>query len=170
MLNIIFSTGVVLECWKHTINVMLEKDKGSPKLHRLWIIQLFETNYNFLLALVSRHRLMKFARTYFNFNDTQYSSMNGKQTQSAILNKILTYDYFRLRRENAATAQFDAVENYDQILPAVAVISCQRLGIAQKGADLIYDSFKDLCHCVQTIYGLLEEYGPSVDFPMFGSG
>ena len=50
MLNIGFSTGVALERWKRTVSVMLEKDKGSPKLHRLRIIQLFEADYNFLLA------------------------------------------------------------------------------------------------------------------------
>ena len=52
MLNIGFSTGVALEPWTHTIHVMLEKDKSSPKLHWLRIIQLFEADYNFLLALV----------------------------------------------------------------------------------------------------------------------
>ena len=55
MLNIGFSSGVAMERWKHTISVMLEKDKGSPKLHRLRIIQLFEADYNFLLALVFGH-------------------------------------------------------------------------------------------------------------------
>ena len=55
MLNLGFSSGVALERRKHTISVMLEKDKGSPKLHRLRIIQLFEADYNFLLALVFGH-------------------------------------------------------------------------------------------------------------------
>ena len=78
MLNIGFSTGVALERWKRTVSVMLEKDKGSPKLHRLRIIQLFKADYNFLLGLVFGHRLMKFARTHCDFNESQYGSMNGK--------------------------------------------------------------------------------------------
>ena len=92
MINIGFSSGVVLERWEHKISVMLEKDKGSPKLHRLRIIQLFEADYNFLLALVFGHRLMRFAQKHCDFNESQYRSMNGKQAQSAILNKILMYD------------------------------------------------------------------------------
>ena len=62
MLNIGLSTGVAFDQWKHTISVMLEKDKGSPKLHRLRIIQLFEADYYFLLALIFGHRLMQFAQ------------------------------------------------------------------------------------------------------------
>ena len=113
---------------------------------------------------------MQFTQEHCNFNESQYRSMNGKQAQSAILNKILTYDYFCVRRENAATSEFDAAANYDCILPAIAVIACQRLGLTEKAADLVYDSLKDLCHRVCTIYGLLMDYGPRADFPMFGSG
>ena len=61
MLNIGLATGNDLHRWQQTISVMLEKDKGSPKLHRLRIIQLFEADYNFLLALMLGHRLMKFS-------------------------------------------------------------------------------------------------------------
>ena len=100
----------------------LKKDKGSPKLNRLQNIQLFEADYNFFLLLVFRHRLMTFARTHCQFNNS-HGSLKGKQAQLAILNKILTYDYFRLQKENAATLEFDAAANYDHILLAVAVIA-----------------------------------------------
>ena len=105
--------------------MMLEKDKGSPKLDRLRIIQLFKADYNFPFSLVFGHRLMSFARKHCQFNLSQYGSTKGKQAQSAILNNILTYDYFRLQREDAATSEFDAAANYDRILPAIAVIACR---------------------------------------------
>ena len=73
---------------------MLKKDKGSPKIDRLRIIQLFEADYNFVLSLILGHRLMNFARKHCQFNESQYGSLKGKQAQSAILNKVLTYDYF----------------------------------------------------------------------------
>ena len=74
---------------------MLEKDKGQPKLHQLRIIQLFEADLNVLLSLVFGHRLMKFAQKHCNINKLQYRSMNGKQAQSAVLNKVLTYNNLR---------------------------------------------------------------------------
>ena len=145
MLNIGLATGNALHRWQQTISVMLEKDKGSPKLHLLCIIQFFEADYNFLLALMLGHRLMKFSRKHCQFNKSQYGSMNRKQAQSAILNKILTYDYFRLCKENAATSEFDASANYDHILPAIAVIACQRLGLAPRVADLLFNTLNKCC-------------------------
>ena len=104
MLSIGLSAGVALERWKQTLSIMLEKDPGHPRLDRLQIIQLFEADYNFLLAVIFGHRLMGFARQHCNLSDSQYGSMIGKQAQSAVLNKILMYDYFRLMKGNAATA------------------------------------------------------------------
>ena len=90
MLNIGLTTGTALERWKWTLSIMLEKDVGSPTLHRLRIIQSFEADYNFLLAVFFGHRLMGFAKRHCNFNNLQYGSMNGKHDQLAILNNILT--------------------------------------------------------------------------------
>ena len=61
MLNIGLCSGIALERWKKALSIMLEKDKGSPKIERLRIIQLFEADFNFLLALIFGHRLMRFA-------------------------------------------------------------------------------------------------------------
>ena len=108
MLNIGLITGQALDRWKRTVSLMLEKDTGQPKLHRLRIIQLFEADYNFLLSLVFGHRLMTFARKFCKLNESQYGSMSGKQAQSAVLNKILTYDLIRLTKQDAATSEFDA--------------------------------------------------------------
>ena len=81
--------------------------------------------------------------------------MNRKQAQSAVLNKILLYDYFRMTKENAATAEFDAKANYDIILPALVVIASRQLGLGKRAGDLIYDSLTDLKHKIQTVYGTL---------------
>ena len=144
MLNIGLSTGCLLGRWQQTVSVMLEKDKGSPKIDRLRIIQLFEADYNFVLSLILGHRLMNFARKHCQFNESQYGSLKGKQAQSAIHNKVLTYDYFRLQKDNAATVEFDAAANYDRILPAIAVIACRRLGLANKVGDLFFHSLNKL--------------------------
>ena len=104
MLNIGLLTGTALLRWKSTLSLMLEKDKGKPKLNRLRIIQLFEADYNFTLGLVFGQRLTKFASEHCGLNQSQYGSMRGRQCQSAVLNKILTYDIFRMTREDAASA------------------------------------------------------------------
>ena len=72
--------------------------------------------------------------------------MNGKQDQCTILNNILKYDYFQLKKEDEATSEFDDTENYDRILLGVAVIVFLWLGLAEKSANLLYNSLKDLKH------------------------
>ena len=55
MCNIGLASGIALNRWKTTLSVMLEKDPGRPCLDRLQIIQLFEADYNFVLAVVFGH-------------------------------------------------------------------------------------------------------------------
>ena len=169
-MNIGLRTGQALERWKKTISVMLEKDKGQPKLHRLRIIQLFEVDLNFLLSLVFGHRLMKFARKHCRLNESQYGSISEKQAQLVVLNKVLTYNRIRLTHQDAATSKFDAAANYDMILPVLAMIACQRLRLTKNPENLLYNSLIDLKHQVKTIYGLLDDYGPTREHPLFGSG
>ena len=98
MLNIGLQAGVALERWKHTLSIMPKKDLGKPTIDRLIIIQLFEADFNFLLAIVFMHCLMGFLQWHCSMNKFQYSSMKGKQAQSAVLNKILTHNYFRMTK------------------------------------------------------------------------
>ena len=50
IINVALINGYALNRWRHATNVMLEKDKGVPKLHRLRVIHLFEANYNLILG------------------------------------------------------------------------------------------------------------------------
>jgi hypothetical protein len=45
--------------WKIETEVMLEKDKGDPKIDRLRIICLYEVDYNIFLKIMWAHRLVK---------------------------------------------------------------------------------------------------------------
>ena len=83
---------------------------------------------------------MKFARKNCKINELQYGSMSDKHAQSAVLNKVITYDLIRLTQQDVAASEFDAAANYDRILRLLAMIACQRLGLAKKPADLLYNS------------------------------
>jgi len=46
MATIPMITGCSLDRWKETLNVMLEKMAGNCLVEKLWIIKLFEADFN----------------------------------------------------------------------------------------------------------------------------
>ena len=101
MINIGLVCGIAMTRWKHAIDIMIEKDKGSPKLHRLRVIQLLEADLNFCLSLVFGKRMMKFATQYCGLSENQYGSKGGHICQSAIMNKVLTYGILRIKKNSS---------------------------------------------------------------------
>ena len=78
MLNIALICGFANDRWKYSNNIMIEKDPGSPKLNRLRVIQLFETDFNFVLQTVFGKIIMAFAAKICQLNESQYGSRSGK--------------------------------------------------------------------------------------------
>ena len=116
MINIGLVCVVALKIWKNAVNIMIEKDKGSPKLHRLRVIELMEADLKFCISTVFGKRIMDFTTKYFGLSDNQYVSRRGHLCQSAIMNKLLTYGILRILKKKDATADFDTVANYDRMI------------------------------------------------------
>ena len=51
LLNYSLHFGHPYKPWTHIVNTMLEKDKGTPKIHQLWVIHLYEADYNLILGV-----------------------------------------------------------------------------------------------------------------------
>ena len=149
---------------------MLEKDKGILRIHRLRIIQLFEADYNFLLALVFGHRLTTFSRNHCSINASQYGSTQGKRCQSVVLNKILTYDILRLLRQDGGTTEFDASQCFDNLIPTLVVLACRRLGLGRQPGNMFLDSLEGMQHQVRTADGKSYIYTSTDQTELFGTG
>ena len=74
IINIAVATGHVPKRWKVAVDIMAEKDKGSPKIHRLRIIQIIEADLNFCLSTIYGKRMMAFAAAHCNLSQNQYGS------------------------------------------------------------------------------------------------
>jgi len=57
MLNYPIRFGYPLQQWRKLVNVMLEKNAGRPRIHRLRVIHIYEADYNLLLAVKWRETL-----------------------------------------------------------------------------------------------------------------
>ena len=55
--------------WCRALQIWLEKDPGSPRIHRLCIIQLLEADFNLLLKIIWGRRMVWHASQYHAFNN-----------------------------------------------------------------------------------------------------
>ena len=59
MLNIPITSGFAPDRWTHSDTPLIEKDEGLPFLTWLWVIHLFEADYNLFLKLIFGRRMVK---------------------------------------------------------------------------------------------------------------
>ena len=119
--------------WGHCILTMLEKGKG-PGLENLRIIQIVESDLNFVLGEIWGKRLSNPSR---GFEATQYAA-KGKLCHSVALTTTLFYDIHRQTHEPAAVAMLDARACFDRDLPAMLIPAGRKFGLPHEAAVFLY--------------------------------
>ena len=88
LMNIVVPRSIAIPRWCQATNVMIEEDVGSPRIHQLRMIHLFEVNYNFFLQLQWDHCLVRQAVLFDLFHNSQHGSI--PQTMATIDPIMLT--------------------------------------------------------------------------------
>ena len=157
LLLIPFQTAVVPNRWKKTVQTMLEKDPGNPWIHRLRIIELFDAQVNAGFQLFIGRKMVWNAVQYNKLHPASYGSTPGKMAASAVLQKILSVDQLRLEQRAGGLFDCDATGCYDRILPPVASLHLQALGLHQSiGTILAWLMFTMKRH-VKTKHGVSKQ-------------
>ena len=129
LLLIPFKTSMVPVRWRRTVQTMLEKDPGSPWIHRLRIIELFDAQANAGFQIFVGRTMMRNALSKNLLRDESYGSTPGKMAASALVQKLLSIDQLRLERRAGGIFDCDASGCYDRILPPLASVHLQALGL-----------------------------------------
>ena len=137
MLLIPFETGMVPIRWRKTVQTMLEKEPGSPWIHRLRIIELFDAQANAGFQIFIGRKMIWNAVEQNLLQDESYGSTSGKMAGSALLQKILTMDQLRAERRAGGIFDCDASGCYNRILPPLASVHLRALGIQQPIATFL---------------------------------
>ena len=150
--EIALRTGCPLDRWMNCTQVMLEKGKGNY-INNLRIIQLLEADLNFVLRLVWGRRLNRAAKNKGIYDASQYA-VPGSLCNSAALQKVLYLDLMRQCQETGFMIDFDAKAAYDSVIPALATVTCKRLGLPEVAGQFMATLVNQMEYRVCTAHGI----------------
>ena len=104
--------------WKKVVNIMLEKEPGNPKIHRLQVIHLYEADYNLLLALQAR-KIVHNAEDNKLLNDSLYGARPGRTAHDPVGIEEFVAEITRLSRKPCIKNAEDSTACYDCIVPGI---------------------------------------------------
>ncbi len=170
LLNIAIETGYCFLRWCYVINCLLEKDCGRPRITRLRIIHLYEADYNLILKILWR-RLIKHADDHDALQTDQWGSRPGRSCNEVVVFKQLTYMMSHMLHMPLACFDNDAAACYDRIIPPMAMMACQRLGMSAAPCVLNATMLQNARYRIKTQLGISELYFYyCVLWPLFGTG
>ncbi len=165
------ATGTPLERWRNCISCHIEKDKGSPKLHRLRIIHIYEADYNLLLKLLWSRKLIRHAEHHILLGNEQFGSRPCKSSLDVVLRKALTYVVTNQEKSELITFDNDASSCYDRILPVIAALASRRVGMTSVACQLMNQCLAGMKYFTRAGEGVSEHwYRHSPAFPIYGTG
>ena len=140
--------------WTSTVQIMLEKNPGTPWSHRLRIIELFDTQLNAAMKIFFGKRMVYNALDRDQIHPSAFGSVPGRSAQDALLEKELGFDMMRLTRTEGAIFDCDAKGCFDRIIAKFASIHTTRLGVPPRWSIFFSIFWKECSHYVRTRYGV----------------
>lgn len=170
LLNYAIKFGYTYVRWTKIVNVMIQKDIGNPRIHRLRVIHLYEADYNLLLAVKWRQALY-FAESNNLLNDGLYGSRPGRSALDPALMEVLQNEMYRMSMKAGINYDLDASSCYDRILTNVAVLSSRRVGMCPKVAHVNALTLEQSKYHLKTQLGTSAQwYSHSIEHPVHGTG
>jgi len=157
MMSIPLSAGFSPTRWQQIIDVMIEKQPGDHRIHRLRIVALQESDFNQCNRLAIGRPLQHLVEKLELAPDMQHGSRASKLCQSAVLNKQLTFEIHRYQKHPLVYIENDAVGCYDRIINPLVLVFLMILGLSPSAASSLANTWEQTYHRIKTLYGILEE-------------
>ena len=163
--------NVILDRWTVTNTTLLEKNPGTPFIHRLRAIHIVEGDLQFVAKYYYAQKMMKTAEKHGLVSDEQYGGRNNRMAQSAVINKIMYYNISHQLGMGAAFMDDDARACYDRIITPLSSLECTKWGLSLPIANFTTNFIHSQKFHVRTNHGVSEEfYTYDDDIPIQGSG
>ena len=87
--------GHAFQRWKKVVNVMIEKEPGNPKIHRLRVIHLYEADYNVILGAKWRELIHHCEENHL-LHPNLYGARPGREALDPVFIEELTNEITRM--------------------------------------------------------------------------
>jgi hypothetical protein len=137
MASIPLETVFCPDCWRQTVDVMLEKITGIARTNKLVIIQLLEADMNQVLLAAFARNVTKLAQNHKGvISDHQYGNLH-RTCISPILNTLLTIQILIKKLMNGIVFDNNAKGCYDRIISGISLVSVRRLIYSKNSVRMI---------------------------------
>ena len=170
MRNLPYREGFSPDAWQFITDVEILKKSGVFDIEKMRTIQLMHSAFNMNNKKLGRD-MMYFAESCKILAPEQFGSRKNHQSILAALNKRLTMDVLRQRRQAGALCSNDAKSCYDRIVHNVAALSMRRMGIPAEPVASMFLTLQQSQHVISTAFGVSKEsYGRGRRIPLQGVG
>jgi hypothetical protein len=159
MMSLPWKHGICIDRWLKVIDVMLSKDEGICRLHKLRIIQLIEADFNQCLLMLFTKPITHNMDKYEARSPCQWAQ-RGQSCTSAVLYKILQIEDARIMHYSMSWMETDYAGCYDRIMPNVALINSQKFGATKSACRTLGKVWQGLQHHVKTANGVSSKHYP----------
>jgi hypothetical protein len=171
MMTIPFLSGIPPARWQRVVDIMLHKEEGNFRCHRLRIIALFESDLNQAKRIIIGRKLSHHLEDTNVIGEMQYGSRPGKQCQSAVLHKVLLHDISHLTKIPAAFIENDAIGCYNRLVNGIVLLLLQKFGFPSSVIACLSNLWDSTLHFIKTMYGTSDiSYSSTSSCPLYGPG
>ena len=169
--NLACRFGFAYDRWKEVVNCMINKKADSFLLNQLWVIHLFEADYNLLIGLIFGRYMIHRICDYGLFHPSQWGRPN-REYEDVLMLKELTYQVASMSRTDLATFDNDALACYDRIVTCFALLCCRSHGVPEGPCRMMAEVLDNVSiHKIKTAYAISEAfYTNTVESPIHGVG
>jgi hypothetical protein len=170
MVNYALQHGYSYDRWKSIVNVMIEKDPGNTKIHRLRVIHLYEFDLGACMAIQWKDMLASSERRG-TINDGQFGGRKGREATNLALAEELKIDICLASRKSLVNFDNDAASCYDRILAPIASLIGRKKGLHRLVTLVHASTLANARYKLKTALGISDsEYSHDDAFPIYGTG
>lgn len=159
-----------LQCWKIIVNMMIYKEPGNVKIHRLRVIHLYEADQSLLWRIKWGER-MRAAVNEITLHPGQYGGLSGRACTSSTFFEELRFDYASLTTFSFANFNNDACSCYDRILCALASLAGKKYRVHKDVIFVYVLTLEETKFKLKFSEGIFaSSYNHCAKFPLHGTG